>query len=456
MKPHPALRFALCACLAGIAAAPSTSSAIDLNPLHLFRSDEKKAPSPEEKASQEASADVMLRDARTAASTGSKGKAQGIYKDIVRRFPFTDAAADAAFENATIERQNGKGTDAFDAYQKFIDGYRQSRHFAEAVQAQYEIAEEAKAGKKEAGFIPIKMKVDVSRIVEMFNGVIKNAPYGKLAAPAQFAIGEVYQDDGNKPMANAAFQAVVDNYPNTKQASEAQFRVGAISSAAARKTQDASNLVTARDALETYKTTQPTGERIGEVQSGLSQLSEAQAQQSLKVAQFYEKSGKPKAAAIYYNEAVKFGAPEASLKARERLAVLASSYGEDIKENTGIDATDYTVPAAVNLKSRDDYAGPPAPELANANRKSKMRVDKDEFKPIPVQEPELPTRSNLTPPAPGMLVPPAEGDKPLLLPIPPAPGMKAPNAAPAAPAAGSLPVPPQPAAPQAPVEEKKP
>jgi outer membrane protein assembly factor BamD (BamD/ComL family) len=447
MKPHPALRFALCACLAGIAAAPLTSSAIDLNPLHLFRSDEKKAPSPEEKATQEATAGNMLRDARTAASTGRTGRAQGIYKDIVRLYPFSDAAGDAAFEDATIERQTGRGTDAFDSYQKFISGYRQNKHFGEAVQAQFEIAEEAKAGKKEAGLIPIKMKVDVSRIVEMFNGVIKNAPYGKLAAAAQFAIGEIYQDDGNKPMANAAFQAVVDNYPNTKQASEAQFRVGAISSAAARKTQDASNLVTARDALETYKTTHPAGERMGEVQSGLSQLSEAQAQQSLKVAEFYEKAGKPKAAAIYYSEAMKFGAPEASLKARERLTVLAAAHGEDIKENTGIEAADYTVPAAVNLKSRDDYAGPPAPELAVAGRKGKMRVDKDEFKPIPVQEPELPTR-NLTPPAPGMLVPPAEGNKPLLLPIPPAPGMNAPNA-------GGLPVPPQPEAPKAPAEEKK-
>jgi outer membrane protein assembly factor BamD (BamD/ComL family) len=452
MKQQPALRLALCACLAGIAAAPQPSQAIDLNPLHLFRSDEKKVPSAEEKATQEAAASEMLRDARTAASTGSTGRAQGIYKDIDRRFPYTDSAGDAAYENAVIERQNGRGTDAFDAFQNFITGHPKNRHFAEALQAQFEITEEARAGKKEAGIIPIKMKVDVSRIVEQYNKIIKNAPYGKLAAPAQFAIGEVYQDDGNKTMANGAFQAVVDNYPNTKQASEAQFRVGAISSAAARKTQDASNLVNAREALETYKTTHPAGERMGEVQSGLSQITEAQAQQSLKIAQFYEKAGKPKAAAIYYNEAMKYGAPEASLKARERLAVLAAANGESIKENTGIEATDYTVPAAVNLKSRDDYAGPPAPELATANRKSKMRVDRDEFKPIPVQEPDLPTRAG-APPAPGMLVPPADGekDKPLLLPIPPAPGMKAPNA-PETPSASELPTPPPPA-PAA--EEKK-
>jgi hypothetical protein len=82
------------------------------------------------------------------------------------------------------------------------------------------------------------------------------------------------------------------------------------------------------------------------------------------------------------------------------------------------------------------------PELAKLSQKTKMRVEKDEFKPIPLKEPELPTRP-ATNPAPGMLIPPAPGgdaDKKSTLPVPPAPGMAPPN---------SLPVPPKP-------EEKKP
>jgi hypothetical protein len=236
----------------------------------------------------------------------------------------------------------------------------------------------------------------------------------------------------------------VDNYPNTKLAAEAQFRIGAISSAAARKTQDASNLTATRDALETYKATNPSGERMGEANSLIKEVNASEATRSLSIAKFYEKSGKPKAAAIYYNEALKFGAPEAGAEAQKGLASLAASYPEEIKQNTAIDDdTDYTIPAAVNLKARDEYAGPPAPVVAKMSRKSEMRVEQDSFKPIPLKDPELPTRPTAVPNSEALL-PPAENTrgKPLLLPIPAAPGMKAPSL--------------QPAAPDKPADEKKP
>jgi hypothetical protein len=79
------------------------------------------------------------------------------------------------------------------------------------------------------------------------------------------------------------------------------------------------------------------------------------------------------------------------------------------------------VPAAVDLRNRDDYVGPPSPELAKLSEKSKMRTDSDDFMPIPLQEPTLPTRPGTTPAtAPGTLLPPVPGGAPLL-PIPPVP-----------------------------------
>jgi len=455
MKLTPVPSLVLSAYFVGALLAPSMSSALDfdkLNPLSLFngKKDDKVAPTAEEKASQDAAANLLLRDANTAASTGSEGKAQGLYKDLVRKYPFSDAAGEAQFAYSVLVRKNGKLEDAFDAFQKLIKDFRQSPRFADALEQQFSIAEEAKSGKKQSSMLLIPMKVDASKTIEMYRTVIKNAPYGRYAPLAQFAIGEVYQDQNEKSKSTAAFQDVVDNYPNTPQAAEAQFRVGSITSTASRKTQDASNLVAARDALETYRATHPTGERMNEVETELNKNKEISAQKSFAVGEFYEKSGKPKAAAIYYNDAIKYGTPEAALKARERLAALAAAHGDELKKNTDVDQSDYTPAAAVNLKTRDDYAGPPAPELATAGRKPKMRVERDEFKPIPLQEPDLPTRGN-SGTAPGMLVPPTtsptEGRE--LLPIPPAPSnMTPPTLAPPT-APGALPVPPKP-------EEQKP
>jgi hypothetical protein len=71
-----------------------------------------------------------------------------------------------------------------------------------------------------------------------------------------------------------------------------------------------------------------------------------------------------------------------------------------------------------------------------------MRLEQDSFKPIPLKEPELPTRPT-SQPTPGAILPPADNSsKPLLLPIPPAPGMKSPSL---------LPVP---AAPEKPADAK--
>ncbi|CAN5790018.1 hypothetical protein BH11VER1_BH11VER1_23570 [soil metagenome] len=420
MKVHSTLRVVLT--VSSLALCVSSSYAIDFgkaNPLKWFKEKEQNVPTSSEKQTQEATAAGLLRDAKTALSTGDTGKAQGIYKELVGRYRFTDAAAEAQFEYSKILRTNGKLLDSYEGFQKFINDYRQSPRFNEALQQQFEIAEEAKAGKKQPTLMLIPMKLDKSELVKLYQGVIKNSPYGKYAPFAQFAIGEVYQDDGDKAMANASYQAVVDNYPNTKLASEAQFRIGAISSAAARRTQDASNLSVTRDALETYKLTNPGGDRSGEAESLINEVNETESLRSLEIAKFYEKSSKPKAAAIYYNEALKYGSPESSVQARERLSALAAAYPEEMKENTAIENTDYTIPAAVNLKNNRDYAGPPAPIVAKMGRKSEMRVEQDNFKPIPLKEPELPTRPNVAP-APGMILPPANDPK-TLLPIPPTP-----------------------------------
>ncbi len=455
MKAHLFHPAAAAAVILAVSAAPA-ARAIEMpnlskaNPVNWFKKEETTVPDSGQKQSQEAAAASMIRDAKTAASTGNKKRATEIYKSAVKQYPFTDAAADAQFEYSKLLREDGKFEDAYDGFQKFITDFRQSPRFAEAVQQQFQIAEESRTGKHTTVFVVIPAKVGPNKLIEWYQGVIRNAPFSKYSAPAMFAIGEIYQDKGEKALADAAFQQVVDNHPGTQLAAEAQFRIGSINNANAKRTQDSANLVKARDALEIYKASHPSGERIGEIEALKKQNSDLSASRSLEIAQFYEKSGKPKAAAIYYNEAIKFGSPEASLKARERLAVVAAAHPEEVKANTiNVDA-DYTIPAAMNLKNRPDYAGPPAPELAKLSQKTKMRVEKDEFKPIPLKEPELPTRPS-TAPAPGMLIPPAPaaaGDKRLLLPVPPAPGMAPPN---------GLPIPPKPeAAPTTPPVPPKP
>jgi outer membrane protein assembly factor BamD (BamD/ComL family) len=406
--------------------------------LGLFKKQQKSVPPASELQAQEAQATAQLADAR------ARGD-QGALKSIVEKYPFTKAAGEAAYDYAMLERQGGRLQDAFDAFQKFITDFRSSPRFTDAIQQQYEIAEEAKGGKKQSTLILVPMKLGTEDTVKLYKQIIANAPYGRFAPLAQFSIGEVYQDKGDKNSAVAAYQGVVDNYPSTKEAAEAQFRIGAISNIAARRTQDGENLSNTRDALNTYIATNPAGDRANEATALLSQVDENEASRSLDIGKFYEQQNKPKAAAIYYNEALKFGSAEAAQEARDRLAELSSKFPDAVSDTRSNPTNDFTPRAAVDLRARDDYAGPPSPELTRLSQKPKMRSD--DFLPIPIQEPPLPTRPG-TDAAGGSLLPPPAGAEPgLLLPVPPPPPPPA-GAEPAP--ATPPPAPPEPAAPTAP------
>jgi len=404
---------------------------------------DKVVPADSERESQELAAAAMLVRGREAEAEGKTGRAQGIYQSIVKTYPFTKSAAEAAFQNAVIIRHTGKMDDAFDALQLFIQSYRDSPHFSEALEKQYEIAEEAKGGRKQRGFMLLKMKMNSSDVIKLYEKIINNAPFGKYAPLSQFSIAEIQQDLKEKDKAVAAYQKVVENYPNTSQAAEAQFRIGSISNIAAQRSEDASNLLAARDALRTYIATHPGGDRKQETELILHQVNTAEANQSLTVAKFYKRVGKTKAAAIYLNEALKFGSPEVSAEARTMLAELAAADPDGVADAKKGPGQDYTVLTAENLKARDDYVGPLAPELARLSQKPKMRTGDDGFVPIPLQEPTLPLRPGASMPGAGSLLPPVpETEKPALLPVPPVPG------APILPRPGSgAPVPPVPPVP---------
>lgn len=446
---EPALtRMSACAlAAASLCLMPASSHGF----LGLFEKKDKQAPAADERQAQESQATALLMQAREDQNSGRTGRAQGTYNSIVKKYPFTVAASEAAYASALITRANSDVNTAFDAFQSFIKDYRSSARFNDALQQQYELAEEARGGRRQRAMLILPVKMGGDDLVKLYQQIIQNAPFGKLAPMAQFSIAEIYQDMGEKDKSVLAYTTVVENYPNTKQAGEAQFRIGSISSVAANKSEDKSNLTATRDAVTTYLATNPKGERASEAEMLLQQVNAEEATQSLSVGKFYQRINKPKAAAIYYNEALKYGSPEASAEARELLAQLAAIDPDAVADaQRGQPGQDYTVPGAKNLKSRDDYIGPLSPELTRLGQKPKMRAGDDNFLPIPIQEPTLPTASGAAPAAGALLPPMQQEERPALLPVPAAPPVV--PAAPAAPAtAPEAPgIPPQPPVPPKP------
>jgi hypothetical protein len=161
----------------------------------IFGKKDKEAPTADQRVVQEQAASQALAQAAQWHNQGKSSRARSAYKQIVKQYPFTQAASEASFQSAVLLRyEDGDLEDCFDALQSFIDNYRQSPRFNDAVQKQYEIAEEAKGGKKQRGFLLLPLKMNTSDILAFYEKIIVNAPFGKYAALAQFSIAEIQQD----------------------------------------------------------------------------------------------------------------------------------------------------------------------------------------------------------------------------------------------------------------------
>lgn len=285
----------------------------------LFSEKQSNVPQGEERARMEAEADAKLAEAAAIAESGNQKAATKAYRKIVEDYPLAAAAPIAQFQIGDLLRQEGKLEDAFDELQKLVADYRQSPRFEAAVAAQFEIAEAAKAGQK-IKFAGIPLKVTTSRIIEMYETVLVNAPFGIMAPQASFSIAEINQDLGRHAEAIVGYQRVVDDYPKSAEARDAQFRIGQISNIIALRSEDVGSIREAQAAMQTFVLENPDAERSADAQAILGSLKKRDLGKDMEVARFYEKTGKLRAAAIYYRDISSLPDSEFRAEARERLA----------------------------------------------------------------------------------------------------------------------------------------
>ena len=143
--------------------------------------------------------------------------------------------------------------------------------------------------------------------VEMYQQIIKNAPYGTYAPEAQFKIGLAREQQRKYTDAVEAYQTVLDNYPTSSTAPNAQYQIGY---AWMRATDNANDEGAARKAIDSFQdflVRYPNSDKAEQAQENIQHLSQKQTQGAYSIAQFYERSHPPdnRAAFIYYNEVVR-------------------------------------------------------------------------------------------------------------------------------------------------------
>ncbi len=348
---------------------------------------------------QSTAAESLLKQGESLERAGNPSRALASYKEIANRYPGTASAPRALFRMAKMQEVD-RPQDAFKIYQKLIENYPQSPDFAAAIESQYKIAALFLDGRK-VRLLGFPMLPSMAKAEEMFEQVLKNAPFTQWAPLAQFGLGQALEKQGKHQEAIAAYQLVVDKFPASDVADDALYQIGYVYQSVSKGGEyDQSATEKAQDAFQDFAIRYPESEKITQAAENISSLETKQTQSSLSIGKFYEKTRNPRAAAIYYRLAID-EAPQSAegQEAAKRLAQLEAKLGREKIEIPEPPASDLPAiasrpktPAKTNVKDRPDYVGPPAPKVAAQGPppKPQPRASLDDVQPSEIPEPPLP------------------------------------------------------------------
>ncbi len=253
-------------------------------------------------------------------------KAVQEFEKLIRHYPKSREAAEAQYLIGRCYEDQIRPYEAFKSYQKVVDKYPFSDRFTEIVERQFKIGERLLNGEGKSGkFVSTLLGSDYD-VIETFRTVIKNAPYGQYAAPAQYQIGLYLSEKGLFQEARDEFEKVVNDYPNSDWVKAAKYQIALVD--AKRSTEAQYDQKVTKTAVEEFKEfvkIYPDAELSEKAQAQINDLREKEAENHFLIAKYYEKTKKYKAAKLYYETVMKdYQNTSWAAKASERLRALAS------------------------------------------------------------------------------------------------------------------------------------
>jgi outer membrane protein assembly factor BamD len=390
-----------------------------MNPFRKKEQPQNAAPS----AQDEATATEELRRGEGLEAAGKFDDALRAYRNVIRTNAFTAAGPKAQFQIGRVLEKQGNLKGAFDAYTEYTTRHPRGGDFDAVIQSQFEIAKVFLGGRKKK-ILGVSIATDFDQAKDMFEAIVKRAPFHKLAPLAQFNVGQALEKQAKPAEAIAAYQMVISNYSGDPVADDAQYQIGYVQYREAQAgSYDQNARQKAREAFEDFVNRYPGSEKIAQARQNIQALSGTDVKGTLGIAKYYDRTKNYKAAVVYYNEVIRVApaSPE-SEQSRKRIDELKTLVGVDAlrsgpeKAQSGEMAlARRRAQARVDVASRPDYNGPvvPYPQPVYAGRPN-MRTS-----PVgPIVEPALPTGDPLQG-QPGALPPiPAPGEPLIPAPLP--------------------------------------
>jgi outer membrane protein assembly factor BamD len=225
---------------------------------------------------------------------------------VVTVWPLSDYAPQAQFIVAQSFAARGLHERAFKEYQKVLDTYPKFVDCEKVLKAQFEIANRFLAGEWFRLWTYIPFFPSMEKTADMYEKIVKSAPFSDVAPQAQLNIGAAREKQKNYPDAAKAYETAADRYHDRGQvAADAQFRQGlAFQKQAETAEYDQSTAGQAIAVFTDFMTLFPDDPRVPEAQKIITSLKMEQARGNFSIGQYYESKHEWLAARIYYNAVV--------------------------------------------------------------------------------------------------------------------------------------------------------
>lgn len=248
-------------------------------------------------------------------------------EDLIADFPTSPFAREAYYYLGVAEFKLGEFEYSNKAFSTYLKEELTPKFFEQSIRYKFEIASEFDGGARVHLFGWNKMPKWLpayEEAIEIYDEVITTMPRDDLAAKSLYRKGVLLLRMEEFTKSVDVFQTLCRRFPKHPLAPDAYVGIADVYLTQSQvEFPDSNKLELAEINLRKFKTHFPTEPRIQEAEKKLIGMKEIFANDLLEIAEFYDRTKKGKAAAIYYATILKkYPETKAAKKSEKRLKVL--------------------------------------------------------------------------------------------------------------------------------------
>ena len=247
-------------------------------------------------------ADELFQQAASYQKQNKVDRAIEEFQNLLRKYPTAPNASEAQYQIGLIFEERKDYDKAVEAYKKVTENYPQSERADAVTERLFKIGNLYMTGEK-AKIAGLSIKSGLPKAVDIFEHIVKTAPYNTYGDQAQFNAGLTYKKMGQHQNAIDAFQKIIDQYPNSVLLDDARYQIAESSFEYSKyATRDEKAIDQAIQKISDFLAHYPESSVTDKINALKQEISNRDAEKNYEIGLYYEKEKQLESAALYFED----------------------------------------------------------------------------------------------------------------------------------------------------------